>query len=66
MAPYYSMPMEDRKSMLAELLYGLVDEDLKTLLEYKKKFWTIRLNRDLASFGSPLSGNSVQIEPRSP
>lgn len=66
MAPYYSMPMEDRKPMLAELLYGLTDEDLKKLLESKKMLWTIRLNRALASFRPSLSGNFVQIEPAEP
>lgn len=36
MALYYSIPMSARKDMIAELLYGLHDEDLRIVLEYKK------------------------------
>lgn len=47
-AIYYSMQLlSERKDMIGELLYGFHDEDLRTLLEYKKMLWQAGLKQDM-------------------
>ena len=66
MSPYYSVPMEDRKSMIAEPAVWIDRRRPEHASGVQKMLWTIRLNQDLASFEAPLSSNSVQIEPAEP
>ena len=66
MSPYYSVPMEDRKSMIAEPAVWIDRRRPENASGVQKMLWTIRLNQDLASFEAPLSSNSVQIEPAEP
>ena len=66
MPPYYSVPMEDRKSMIAEPSVWIDRRRPENASGVQKMLWTIRLNQDLASFEAPLSSNSVQIEPVEP
>ena len=49
-----------------ELLHGLHNEDLRTLLEYKKLLWAVRLKQDMAFLGVYESEHTVQIEPLGP
>ena len=37
-----------RKELISELLYGLNDDDLRTILEYKRMLWAVHLKQDMA------------------
>ena len=55
--------MTQSQYMIRELLYGIDDETLQALLEYKKQLWQARLEQDIVYFEAQNNDNLARTEP---